>query len=257
MSVYYKLSHLCFICVFSDHLLCNFSSPFPSLFFFTVSFPMNSREPSNYSATIWLTIWFFLNIAVTLMNKAFFKWWNFLFPITLSMIHMLCSAAGSWLVLYFGKYEQQKLSFAEQVPVILFSFLFCANIVVGNSSLRYVTVSLSQVVRSVIPGITLLLSVAILGKSYHKAYYYIIGKFYLRLSFGYVKSISFSFFIILYISLLYHFFFYPSVDRIGRHWCWLGILWRSGLPFLWLSAYLVSLLLVISQKRHGQQISYR
>jgi len=49
---------------------------------------------------------------------------------------------------------------------VLFSILFAANIVVGNTGLKYVNVSLVQVVRSVIPAITIGLSVSFLGSTF-------------------------------------------------------------------------------------------
>jgi drug/metabolite transporter (DMT)-like permease len=109
------------------------------------------------------------------MNKAFFKWYSFTFPITLSLIHMVCSSVGSYFVMRASGIRMQSLSGAENIPIVLFSVLFTANIVVGNSALRWVNVSLVQVVRSLIPGITMVLSTRLLGKSYTRQYYYIIG----------------------------------------------------------------------------------
>ena len=74
-----------------------------------------------------------------------------------------------------SSYETQQLNLREQIPVALFSVLFCANIVVGNSALRYVPVSLVQVVRSVIPGVTMGLSMVILGKTYSRAYFLVVA----------------------------------------------------------------------------------
>jgi drug/metabolite transporter (DMT)-like permease len=115
-----------------------------------------------------------LNIGVTLMNKAFFQWFGFSFPIALSLVHMVCSALGSEIVLRTGAYDMAPLSMAEQLQLFLFSLLFSANIVVGNSALKYVPVSLVQVVRSVIPGLTLMLSMFVLGKKYSSSYYWTI-----------------------------------------------------------------------------------
>jgi hypothetical protein len=41
--------------------------------------------------------------------------------------------------------RMQSLSGAENIPIVLFSVLFTANIVVGNSALRWVNVSLVYV----------------------------------------------------------------------------------------------------------------
>jgi drug/metabolite transporter (DMT)-like permease len=88
------------------------------------------------------------------------------------------------VVKYYG-FPQKSLSSRQHFQVFLFSLLFCANIVVGNLCLRYVSVSLVQVIRSTIPGsvarlsrrsvdidhfsnsgITIALSIIILGKRY-------------------------------------------------------------------------------------------
>jgi len=127
------------------------------------------------SGWIWLMAWFAINIGVTLMNKSFFVWDAFKFPITLSMIHMIFSCIGSTLVLKTGNYATQQLTLREQVPVILFSVLFCANIVVGNLALKFVAVSLVQVVRSIIPGVTMALSMLLLGRTYERAYYWVVA----------------------------------------------------------------------------------
>lgn len=108
------------------------------------------------------------------MNKAFFQWFGFSFPIALSLVHMLCSAIGSEIVLRAGAYDMAPLSVGEQVQLLFFSLLFSSNIIVGNSALKYVPVSLVQVVRSVIPGLTLVLSMLVLGKSYASSYYWTI-----------------------------------------------------------------------------------
>jgi drug/metabolite transporter (DMT)-like permease len=87
---------------------------------------------------------------------------------------MLFSLGGSYLMLLNRQFDYQKLTVQEQIPVALFSVLFCANIVVGNAALRYVAVSLVQVVRSIIPGLTLILSMVVLGKSFESIYYGVV-----------------------------------------------------------------------------------
>ena len=49
---------------------------------------------------------------------------------------------------------------------MLFSLLFLSNIVVGNASLRFISVSFVQIVRSIIPGVTMVLSYVLLKKTY-------------------------------------------------------------------------------------------
>ncbi len=83
---------------------------------------------------------------------------------------MICSAIGSYITMKIGGYPVKELSPKQRLNVGLFSILFCSNILVGNTSLRFVTVSLTQVVRCIIPGLTMFLSMMILGKSYSREY---------------------------------------------------------------------------------------
>lgn len=142
---------------------------------------------------LWLGAWFALNVGVTLMNKAFFQWFGFSFPIALSLVHMVCSAIGSEVVLRTGAYETKQLSTNEHIQMLLFSLLFSSNIVVGNSALKYVPVSLVQVVRSVIPGLTLVLSMLVLGKSYSSNYYWTILLIILGVALASIGELEFHF----------------------------------------------------------------
>eukprot|EP01091_Cochliopodium_minus_P016010 TRINITY_DN5863_c0_g1_i1.p1 TRINITY_DN5863_c0_g1~~TRINITY_DN5863_c0_g1_i1.p1 ORF type:complete len:342 (-),score=18.37 TRINITY_DN5863_c0_g1_i1:96-1121(-) len=119
-----------------------------------------------YSSYFWLSLWFLLNIALTLMNKAVFKIWRFPFPITLSLIHMLFTSIFSSLFLEYKDKFSAKVDRNFYIKIFLFSVLFCANILFGNYSLFLVHVSLVQITRSTIPGITMILSIFILHKRY-------------------------------------------------------------------------------------------
>jgi len=114
----------------------------------------------------WLAGWFLLNIFVTISNKMFFKNLNFPYPVSLSLVHMISSAILSAATIYYYGYPIAKMSSKGHVRTILFSLLFAANIVVGNTGLKYINVSLVQVVRSVIPAITIMLSVTFLGSTF-------------------------------------------------------------------------------------------
>jgi len=96
----------------------------------------------------------------------FFKNLNFPYPVTLSLVHMISSALLSAITIYYYGYPIAKMSTKGHIRTVLFSLLFAANIVVGNTGLRYVNVSLVQVVRSIIPAITILLSVSFLGSTF-------------------------------------------------------------------------------------------
>jgi len=128
-------------------------------------------------------------MAVTLLNKFAFARVDFKYPYFLSFIHMLCNSIGS-IILFalmsnsgkskndnpvkttatsrgiegaLGKVMRKKLSKKEHVYVFLFSIIFSLNIAVGNASLRYVSVNFNQVMRSLVPAISIAMSMA-LGK---------------------------------------------------------------------------------------------
>jgi hypothetical protein len=82
----------------------------------------------------WLTIYFGLNLALTIFNK-FVLARGFPFPYTLTAIHCLFAAAGSSVCLQNGLFMQVKLSIKETLLVLLFSWLFTINIIVSNVSL--------------------------------------------------------------------------------------------------------------------------
>jgi drug/metabolite transporter (DMT)-like permease len=108
---------------------------------------------------------------------------------------MAFSATFAYAVVKYYGFPEKKLQPYQHFQVFLFSVLFCANIVVGNLCLSYVSVSLVQVIRSTIPGsrvfartwlpsetaspltllraagITIGLSIVILGKKYGMNYF--------------------------------------------------------------------------------------
>jgi len=110
-----------------------------------------------------------LNVVLTLINKAVFYYGQFTFPVTLSAIHMLVSSFFTLIIVRWLKwFPRAKLDRDGDRTMFLFSSLFCSNIVFGNFSLQYGSISLVQVIRATIPGITMILSMIVLGKKYSK-----------------------------------------------------------------------------------------
>jgi hypothetical protein len=132
----------------------------------------------------WLLIWVINNISVTLINKASFASVDFHYPYTvraalssrdvtsgprphhawhasscsssnpprrllqwqLSAIHMLvCSIAANAYFSNSTEMKRKKLDRRGNQFIYIFSFLFAANIAIGNVSLRYVSVNFNQV----------------------------------------------------------------------------------------------------------------
>jgi len=93
---------------------------------------------------------------------------KFTYPITLTLVHMICCFIGSFLVLHvfrfipFQTFESQRQMLFRVVPL---SAIFCSNIVLGNISLRWVPISFMQTVKSSVPAFAVFLQ-AILFKDY-------------------------------------------------------------------------------------------
>ena len=123
------------------------------------------------SPLLWLSLYFFLNLGLTLYNKSVLI--HFPFPYTLTALHAFCGSVGTWVLLRLeanqarkeagaevstkarpSVYQQQQqpatrsisslgvpnLKGKELVVLFLFSILYTVNIVVSNASLRLVTV---------------------------------------------------------------------------------------------------------------------
>jgi len=128
-------------------------------------------------AITWLLVWTFNNIAVTILNKSAFATVDFKYPYFLSCVHMFCNSIGSIIIFAFlsvpctskiiesglGNITRKDLSLNDKIYIFLFSIIFSLNIGVGNASLRHVSVNFNQVMRSLVPAITICMSIP-LGK---------------------------------------------------------------------------------------------
>lgn len=148
----------------------------------------SSSYKSNSSASLWLIIWTLNNIGVTLLNKASFATVSFHYPYFLSSIHMFWNALGaqfifwslerrndengkelltssgdSWVTKLLGNLQRQSLDDAGKRLILAFSVIFSLNIAIGNVSLKHVSVNFNQVMRSLVPAITIAMGMA-LGK---------------------------------------------------------------------------------------------
>lgn len=135
------------------------------------SLPFSSRssQPSSRlldSGMVWLVLYFILNLALTLYNKIILSLFQFPFPWTLTAIHTLCGAIGSYLLWSWGIFTPAKLGERENMVMLMFSVLYTINIAISNVSLNLVTVPFHQVVRAMTPVFTIILSVGFLQKSY-------------------------------------------------------------------------------------------
>lgn len=139
------------------------------------------------AATAWLLIWTLNNVGVTMLNKAAFAKVNFKYPYFLSAVHMACNSIGSqlvfrsiarskkkyyginpseqgWITQLVGDVTRKDLNKQGQKMILLFSIIFSLNIAIGNVSLHHVSVNFNQVMRSLVPAITIMMEIA-LGKT--------------------------------------------------------------------------------------------
>lgn len=140
-------------------------------------------------ALVWLVIWMVNNIGVTLLNKAAFASVDFRYPFFLSAVHMALNALGSqfvfwsldkrrhspsdsngkellqefWVTRLLGNVQRQSLDKNGKKLIVAFSIIFSLNIAIGNVSLKYVSVNFNQVMRSLVPAITIAMGM-VLGK---------------------------------------------------------------------------------------------
>lgn len=147
----------------------------------------NSNLNTNSISRIWLIIWTVNNVGVTLLNKSAFKLVDFHYPYFLSFVHMACNSIGSQLVFrsiasdnrrlrtdvtaspgvfqrLLGKIARKELDQKGKHFIWAFSVIFSLNIAIGNVSLRHVSVNFNQVMRSLVPALTIVMGLA-LGKA--------------------------------------------------------------------------------------------
>jgi Triose-phosphate Transporter family len=142
-----------------------------------------------------LFVWTANNIGVTLLNKAAFAKVDFHYPYFLSFVHMVCNSIGSQAVFWsirrdnqrikvihtqegaeaaaqtqmgffqrlLGNVTRKELDSKGKQKILAFSVIFSLNIAIGNVSLRHVSVNFNQVMRSLVPAMTIAMGLA-LGK---------------------------------------------------------------------------------------------
>ncbi|KAI8073345.1 triose-phosphate transporter family-domain-containing protein [Gongronella butleri] len=128
------------------------------------------KSPLDSSFT-WLAMYFVFNLSLTLYNKIILQLYEFPFPWTLTGVHTMCGAIGSYLFWRADVFTPSQLGERENIVMILFSVLYTINIAISNVSLNLVSVPVHQVIRAMTPLFTILLSVMFLGKSYSSLTY--------------------------------------------------------------------------------------
>lgn len=149
---------------------------------------MAPQPEINQEALFWLIVWTANNIGVTLLNKAAFAKVDFHYPYFLSFVHMVCNSVGSQAVFWsirrdnlrlkatqsedansnnpkqvgffqrlLGNITRKELDAKGKRNILAFSVIFSLNIAIGNVSLRHVSVNFNQVMRSLVPALTIVM----------------------------------------------------------------------------------------------------
>ncbi|KAE9455905.1 hypothetical protein C3L33_12194, partial [Rhododendron williamsianum] len=117
----------------------------------------SSASPSSplFIAAL-IVLWYSSNIGVLLLNKLLLSNYGFRFPIFLTMCHMSACALLSYFSVAFLKVFplQQIRSRSQLLRIATLSVVFCASVVGGNISLRYLPVSFNQAVGATTPFFT-------------------------------------------------------------------------------------------------------
>ncbi|KAF8653394.1 hypothetical protein AX16_003966 [Volvariella volvacea WC 439] len=114
------------------------------------------------SSSLWLSLYFFCNLTLTLYNKGVLV--HFPFPYTLTALHAFCGSIGTAFLARLGVFKPTSLSWKQTWTLLAFSMLYSVNILVSNISLKMVTVPFHQVVRAVTPLFTMLFYALLLGR---------------------------------------------------------------------------------------------
>ncbi|XP_059646267.1 UDP-URONIC ACID TRANSPORTER 1 [Cornus florida] len=114
-----------------------------------------SRKQALFISSL-IILWYSSNIGVLLLNKFLLSNYGFGFPIFLTMCHMTACAVLSYVSIIFLKVVplQRIKSRSQFIKIATLSIVFCASVVGGNISLRYLPVSFNQAVGATTPFFT-------------------------------------------------------------------------------------------------------
>ncbi|RPA86722.1 TPT-domain-containing protein [Ascobolus immersus RN42] len=132
--------------------------------------PPAEKELTARSKYQWLAVYFALNLALTLYNKAVMG--KFPFPYLLTGIHAFFGMMGCMFFHAKGTFKLTKLTDRENLTLFLFSTLYTINIAISNVSLNLVTIPFHQVVRAMTPFFTVIIYVVFYSKTYGRMTYF-------------------------------------------------------------------------------------
>lgn len=131
-------------------------------------------QPLEYSTSttkklVFLGLYFFLSLGLTLSNKALMK--KSKLPWLLTVLHTGSTFIGTCMYLATGNLKLSRLGTKENLTLVAFSTLFTLNIAISNVSLALVSVPFHQVLRSTCPVATIVIYRVVYGRSYSRDTY--------------------------------------------------------------------------------------
>ncbi|KAI3458607.1 hypothetical protein Pfo_015270 [Paulownia fortunei] len=118
---------------------------------------MSAMKSSGRFFTIGLvTAWYSSNIGVLLLNKYLLSNYGFKYPIFLTMCHMTACSLLSYIAIAWMKMVPMQTirSRVQFMKISALSLIFCASVVSGNVSLKYLPVSFNQAIGATTPFFT-------------------------------------------------------------------------------------------------------
>eukprot|EP00249_Psilotum_nudum_P004993 c18485_g1_i1 orf=174-1166(-) len=121
---------------------------------------LSSQVTSKLSNVGLIGSWYFSNIGVLLLNKYLLSNYGFKFPIFLTMCHMVACALFSYIAIAWLKVVPMQAirSRMQFMKIAALSIIFCASVVSGNISLKFLPVSFNQAVGATTPFFTAVLA---------------------------------------------------------------------------------------------------
>ena len=130
-------------------------------------------EGSDTLGALYISLWFMLSMALTILNKITLETMGFNYPTILSFFHLSFSTFISWISSFFQKHEdtvdEETLNKKEKslfYRISLLSLIFATQIICGNLSVSDCSVAFVQIVRTVIPFFTMVLSYLFFGSTF-------------------------------------------------------------------------------------------
>ncbi|GMH15384.1 hypothetical protein Nepgr_017225 [Nepenthes gracilis] len=114
------------------------------------------KDSSKFFTIGLVTAWYSSNIGVLLLNKYLLSNYGFKYPIFLTLCHMTACSLLSYIAIAWMKMApmQNIRSRVQFMKISALSIIFCASVVSGNISLKYLPVSFTQAIGATTPFFT-------------------------------------------------------------------------------------------------------